>query len=311
MLTNMMSAICDIEQAAYRSNALSNRVIRYGVGKLMKTAILPFRDPIVRRTVRSTDMLMPLSHMLPKYALAYPYYDTLLPSLAKYLAATREIVFVDIGANIGDTAKLVHSAAGDNVSFICVEADEAYFPLLQMNTRSMSAACHLVLAGAETRQFSASAQRNSLGTTSYELGRGAQKQVMRTDDIIDGRQVDIIKIDTDGFELEVLKGMTRTLQEQNAAIFIEFSPWHLETYGKTRAEDVVTLLRDAEYQHVIVYDHTGKPITLTHIDELAYMANFCKMQKNYYFDLLCHKQKSFLESFYQADLPRFDMLSWS
>lgn len=310
MLTNVMSAICDLEQAAYRSNAFTSRVIRYGVGKLVKNVVLPFWDPLVRRTVRSTDMLMPLSHMLPKYALAHPYYDTLLPSLAKYLAATREIVFVDIGANIGDTAKLVHSAAGDKVSFICVEADEAYFPLLQMNTRNMNASCHLVLAGAETRLLSASAQRNSLGTTSYEIGQGSQKQVMRTDDIIDGRHVDIIKIDTDGFELEVLKGLTRTLSEQNPALFIEFSPWHLETYGKTRAEDIVTLLCEAEYRTVIVYDHVGKPITLTDIEELVYMANFCKMEKNYYFDLLCHRQKPFLESFYQADLPRFETRSW-
>jgi hypothetical protein len=34
------------------------------------------------------------------------------------------------------------------------------------------------------------------------------------------------------------------------------------------------------------------------------MANFCGMQKNYYYDLLCHKQKDFLESFYWADLKR-------
>ncbi|MFM0324266.1 FkbM family methyltransferase [Caballeronia glebae] len=310
MRTDMMSAICDLEQTAYRSNTYTNRMLRYGLSKLVKNVILPFRDPLVKRTVRSTDMMLSLSHMLPKYALVHPYYDSLLPSLVKYLIAKGDIVFVDIGANIGDTAKLVHAAGGDKVSFICIEADETYFPVLQMNLRNVNASCHLVLAGAETTLLSTSAQRNSFGTTSYEIGQGNKTQVMATDDIIDGRRVDIVKIDTDGFELEVLKGMTRTLSEQNAALFIEFSPWHLKTYGKARVEDIVALLREAEYRHVIVYDHVGMPLTLTDIEQLSYMANYCAMQKGFYFDLLCHKQKPFLESFYQADLPRFETRSW-
>jgi hypothetical protein len=80
----MMSAICDLEQTAYRSNTYTNRMLRYGLSKLVKNVILPFRDPLVKRTVRSTDMMLPLSHMLPKYALVHPYYDSLLPSLVKY-----------------------------------------------------------------------------------------------------------------------------------------------------------------------------------------------------------------------------------
>jgi hypothetical protein len=57
--------------------------------------------------------------------------------------------------------------------------------------------------GAEPRLLSASAQRNSLGITSYEIGQGGKTQVMYTDDIIGGRHVDIIKIDTGGFEAGV------------------------------------------------------------------------------------------------------------
>jgi FkbM family methyltransferase len=218
MFVNVMSAICKLECANYRSNKFSNRVIRYGARMLLKV-VLPLRDPLVKRTVRSTDMLMPLSHMLPKYTAEHPYYDTLLPALAKYLSMSRPIVFVDIGANIGDTTRLVDSAAGGKVSFICIEAGEAYFRLLEMNTKELDASYHLVLAGAETKVLSASAQRNSLGITSYEVGRGEAKQVMRTDDIIGDRDVDIIKIDTDGFELEVLKGMTNTVAQRCSSNF--------------------------------------------------------------------------------------------
>jgi len=46
----------------------------------------------------------------------------------------------------------------------------------------------------------------------------------------------ILKIDVDGFELGVLKSFTKTLQNKNPIIFMEYAPYALEEYGSSVTE---------------------------------------------------------------------------
>lgn len=58
--------------------------------------------------------------------------------------------------------------------------------------------------------------------------------------------IDMIKIDCEGYELGVLRGMKETIQRYRPAIICEITPSALPLLGQ-RLEDLDTLLRDAEY----------------------------------------------------------------
>ena len=90
--------------------------------------IIPHYDPIVNRQVHGTELRLHLSHSLPRLVESRPFYDTALPSFAKFVLGQKQppekLMVVDVGANIGDTTKLIAAATGSNrARFICVEAD--------------------------------------------------------------------------------------------------------------------------------------------------------------------------------------------
>ena len=77
------------------------------------------------------------------------------------------------------------------------------------------------------------------------------------------QKVDFIKLDVDGFEVEVIKGSVSTLRQFRPAICLELSPYVLTERG-TSAEELVSLLRECDYQLVdqksrnTVIDQDGK-----------------------------------------------------
>lgn len=111
---------------------------------------------------------------------------------------------LDVGANIGDTAAIVAAAVGPrNVSFICVEADPFNIPLLRENVDGLSATIVEALAGATTSTERVSFVRDH-GTAYVNIGEGASVPALRLDDITGTEPIHVIKIDTDGFEYQVI-----------------------------------------------------------------------------------------------------------
>jgi len=195
-------------------------------------------DPIVRQNIHGASVLLPISHGLPRCIQANPFYDTALPAWCKFLAdrlpAATRLCVIDVGANVGDTAALIAHAA-PNTDFICIEADPAYLPLLVRNTKGLSVKIFAVALGDKTTTSHMQIVHARRGTSSIsEATDGSELKTMRSDDILVQSPMapDVLKIDTDGFEGPILRGAKNMLATQGTSIFIEFSPWHLETYGK-------------------------------------------------------------------------------
>jgi FkbM family methyltransferase len=307
----VFDAISDVEIRLTKMRGPISRLAHGIVVAAIDNVLVPRGDPWVHASVHGIDMLLPISHNLPRYVAQYPYYDTVLPAFTKFLRAgqrlERRLVLVDVGANVGDTARLVGGVVGhDNVEIICIEADEAYLPLLHRNTEGLAVSVHNVIAAASTRQTNASMSRSKAGTSSIAEG-GEQRSAVALDDLLANREVDVLKIDTDGYEVEVLRGSLRTLERCSPAVYIEFSPEHLVTYGKTEPAEVLRILRDAGYSHGIVYDHLGYPMTLTELTDSAVrsLINYCRVKPRFYVDILLTKDVAQLERFYEADLPRY------
>jgi hypothetical protein len=70
--------------------------------------ILSYSDPIITVTENKAKIKMRLSHKNIFYYARFPLYDRALPRICREIQKiNNELVLIDIGANIGDTAVLV------------------------------------------------------------------------------------------------------------------------------------------------------------------------------------------------------------
>jgi FkbM family methyltransferase len=270
---------------------------------MIKKLILPLRDPAIRKVVHGGEPLLPLSHDLPRYAAQYPFYDTVLPNLAKFLLeddrSHRELFIVDVGANVDDTTRLVSAMSGrENITFICIEADEIYLPLLWRNTEGLSVVLHNVIAASRTEDMNAALARNYRGTSSIVNG-SERRRAIALDDLIAGEATDIIKIDTDGYEAEVLHGLRRTLERADPLLFLEYSPRHLLRFGKTEPKILLAMLRAQGYGGGLICDYRRYPMGFNEFTDqtIRNFTTYCLSVPGFYVDLLLR--------YYEWNLPRY------
>jgi hypothetical protein len=83
-----------------------------------------------------------------------------------------------------------------------------------------------------------------------------QIRVWAIDDYFKDKRVDFMKIDTDGWELDVLNGAKEVLKLHHPKILFEFSPWHLQRSGSD-PQSLFAYLEEAGYR--ISYED-GSPV---------------------------------------------------
>jgi FkbM family methyltransferase len=148
----------------------------------------------------------------------------------------RNGVYLDVGANIGVIALPVARQRPD-VRVICVEADPAIATVLRRNVADNAlpnvtvAEC---LAGSCSREavrfYSAPPDRFGMGSVGPQFDRPPilLRQVA-LDELLDDMgigDVDVLKLDVEGSELGVLKGLTRRLSRSRfPKILFEFCEW--------------------------------------------------------------------------------------
>ncbi len=79
------------------------------------------------------SITLPPEHMLPLYQVIHPFYDRYFLDFFNKVAETDpSFSFVDVGANVGDTAVAVKSVA-PNSQVYCVEGSDFFLPYLRRN----------------------------------------------------------------------------------------------------------------------------------------------------------------------------------
>jgi FkbM family methyltransferase len=167
-------------------------------------------------------------------------------------------VFVDVGANIGYFSLLASRLVGDTGAVLAFEPETANYALLEANCRRNhcdNIRCFQVALG----------QENAAGTLYLnELNRGDHSLYPQDNDragqgisIVNGSsligathpRVNCIKIDTQGAECDVLKGLQELIAASAADLLmvIEFSPMHLRNAG-TSGRVLLDLLADYDWQ---------------------------------------------------------------
>jgi FkbM family methyltransferase len=156
--------------------------------------------------------------------------------------------FIDVGANLGWFTCIAakYMPGGKVYSF---EMDGSNFGLLQKNIAlngCLNAEAHhqAVAEASGTRYYDRPTARPSpvyqLDAVKSEAGSKSLVAVdtISLDDFCGARGVrpDVIKIDVEGAEMSVLRGMKRVLEEDKPILFMELHPYHLPKFGTSTRE---------------------------------------------------------------------------
>jgi FkbM family methyltransferase len=220
-----------------------------------------------------------VGYISPAFARQYPSYNRALVDLTRAVAdaRSRPIGVVDVGAAVGDTLMLLFSRCSGLVSSaIAIDGDDEFFSYLTANFRGDERVepVRALLAASASRQ--PNLVRTHSGTSSA-IGPIAV-EATTLDAVLHHRYgrfpVDLLKIDTDGFDGEVLAGARAVLACYEPAVLFEWSPTHCSR-AKTDPVRAFLTLRDLGYRRFVWFRSTGDPVpdddvpSLTELPQLA------------------------------------------
>ena len=232
--------------------------------RVLRSALLSAGvDPACLVRVEGLDsrILLPLSHQMPQYRSRHSRYDRVPMWLAQYVRETRgSLHMIDVGANVGDTILATIPRSGDR--YLALEPHPRYFPFLISNLSTVEACTALQIACGETDGTLeiGEAARGTAGPT-FGGGAVAVSVPQRRLDAIwaqawDAGRADFLKIDTDGFDVQVLRGARDLLAAQRPWIFYECD----SAISNDAAElhlSAFELLREIGYSRGLAFDNFG------------------------------------------------------
>jgi FkbM family methyltransferase len=218
-------------------------VLRWLPGRLKKKAVQLVWRPLAYR-LSDVVALGDLKMQVPQ-AMRYMYV------VRDYEKPTRQLldrllepgmVAVDVGANIGFLTAWMARRIAPAGRVWALEPEPGNLALLGGNLRRNQLEGRVTIlamaAGAENAtlplRLHGRGTRHSLhGQVGVE--GTVDVPIRRLDDVVDGR-VDVVKIDTEGHELEVLEGMPRILAMEGLHLIVEWCPDFLLRAGRDPAE---------------------------------------------------------------------------
>ena len=164
-------------------------------------------------------------------------------------------VYCDIGANIGNHAlfalRFMHVREAilfePNPVAIAVLVSNLHLNGVMDRVRTEHLGVGLSDAAAEGLTMQV-VMANNLGGARMVSNPGGQVRAVAGDTVLEGRQVDFIKIDVEGMEMRVLAGLERTIARCRPVIFVEVDEANREAFGAwVRRSDYSVKARHRRY----------------------------------------------------------------
>lgn len=171
------------------------------------------------------------------------------------------MTFVDVGAHYGYYATLASPLVGASGVVVAFEPSRPLFPLLARNTghHGNVKLAHTAVGATDgtvmMRDFGP--RHSALNTIKAEArvppgerdqlrARSYDVQCIRLDDYVTryGLRPDFVKIDAEGSELDVLRGMERTLRESDCLVSVEVGDYD---DGPSMSRDCIALMASQGY----------------------------------------------------------------
>lgn len=285
MLASIISSLTTTSNAKF--NKIANTLIK-------KPFVQLLGDLAMQYTTYNRTLTMPLSHDLPFYKSIYKYYDTLLPRVSKYLRKEeKNIRYIDIGANIGDTLASVYSSDPKDF-YLAVEPNSNYFRYLTKNFGfEKNVLLKKVLCTSQKSKDYKIVEKNG---TAQVIKEHSQKSVeietYTLDELVKlyciDKKINLIKVDTDGYDLEIIKSGLKSIKTYQPFLLFECDRFSNIEYEKD-VENVWALLSNCGYKNILVYDNTGYLLGVFPTNEFFFIKELLQYQqerKTFYYDML-------------------------
>lgn len=280
----------------------------------------------IPRTVILGDhrVRLPRGHRLDWHRFRHSRYDEPIADLAKILHTSEApLYFIDIGANIGDTAAL--ASVHHDVRVLCIEGNDRFIPLLKANLRRISSNCKVVecfvgsenatLAGrVQTAHGSAHIERNIGPNANSTVATRSLESILR--DNPEFLLSQLIKIDTDGMDAGILLSAQSILEATRPILYFECSP--LAKRDNDEWENVFDMLVDIGYQWFHVYDNFGNHLLRVEAAQRSQLTSLSAYLRNtrkdlrpaiFYYDVCAIGPRG--SSISSTLLARYEADSWS
>lgn len=178
--------------------------------------------------------------------------QNLLPHVLRHI--NKGDTVVDCGAFIGDHTIAYANKVGITGLVLAFEPSKEAFECLAYNTEKYD--------NIGVLQFGLGAKEEKKGITHVEtnegmnyLSEGEEIQVL-TIDSLKLANLHFLKIDCEGYELEVLKGAEKTIEQFRPKMLIEINDMTLQRAGLTRT-DIFAKLDELNYKYANIYPRTS------------------------------------------------------
>lgn len=190
------------------------------------------------------------------------YWEKNSTKLVKKIVRKGDVVF-DIGANIGYYSCILSRLVGNKGHIYCFEPISKYVKRLKDNIkvndlRNITVVKKVVsdICVPQKLQVGPSSARTFCGLGEYNHTEVVEsitldKYITEENGI---RRVDFVKIDVDGFEIEIISGAEDTLRKYKPIMLVEFCPEAQEKVGNTTG-DLLKLLQSFGYS--LYSEYTG------------------------------------------------------
>jgi FkbM family methyltransferase len=281
---------------APRRRTLTNRLIGM-LARRARALWAAHGDPLIRYPIGGREMVMPLSSELPIIHARWTHYDTNLVRLAVMAAAgKRNAAIVDIGANVGDSTIQIRQAL--ETPILCVEGDELFVDLLRHNLRDVpdvEVAEVFVAAAGDCGPGRPQSIRRQGGTAALipsSAGLPLTRPVRSLAEILSAHQrfsaPGFIKIDTDGFDSQIIAGNRELLSRTCPVVFFEFDPFLAARVGDENPYRAIAALAEAGYEGALVYSNTGELILVARVTDAPLwhdLGRYALARPGHYYDV--------------------------
>jgi FkbM family methyltransferase len=257
---------------------------------------------------------LPASHELPSIRAKCPHYEGEIVRLAEFLLRTENrLAMIDVGANVGDTVALVPSRSRGH--FLCVEGSPTFFRFLERNLGELAnVRCINALV---TEPGDSSDKANFVEDAgSAHVADGAPSDStsnvprLTLDDILarnsDFPAPNFLKIDTDGYDLKVLRGSVNLLRTSRPAIHFELAFQYWKEIGGTTWKEAADFLSSNGYRECLLYDNLGYLVSVDSFERasvLPAMESYAFRRSQFYLNIITfHGASPHWDSFKQTEL---------
>ena len=229
---------------------------------LLRRLLLVVRDWPVEHRIGDIALRLPLSHKLPIDDAAAPGRSDNLARIAQAVHAHKKsLLFIDIGANVGDTVAVLRK--NSRFPILAIEGDAEYYAYLQRNMSGVADVWTYQGLLSDCPQTSPGELLPNYGGSKQVALRADAAETLRfltlvevLDKFPQFKNAGMIKIDTDGFDCKIIRGARPWLEAARPVLFFEYDPYHLAEQGDDGLS-IFETLRSIGYSGLLVFEGNG------------------------------------------------------